>query len=280
MTTCAPSTSYVDAMVRCSRPTNLGFLSCFVEKLRHTRGKPVEANATVLSFTHNLPILPLIPRLLPDPEGSTNDLLNLFLRDPAIARPVGEFYKFQEFSRPPSLDNVSMSVFESRLAVVLNTVVRASFEQSIIVGADGISPSSQVITDNATGSTITPLSPWGNSTGTWEKFADPVYKVNWIWMYVYAASTLAMLVFTIGHIALQFKIRAPDILNSVSGLTRDSPYVSVPTGGSMMGGMERVRLLKDKRVQIQDVQPGRHVGRIAFSDGTGGMGLDRERNYN
>ncbi|KAF4958029.1 hypothetical protein FSARC_11125, partial [Fusarium sarcochroum] len=244
MTMCAPSTSYVDAMVRCSRPSNLGLLSCFVEKLRHTRGQLVKANATILSFSYNLPILPLIARLLPDPEGSSNDLLNLFLRDPALARPVGEFYKFEAFSRPPSLDSVSMSVFEARLAAVLNTVVRASFEQSIIVGADGISPSSKIITDNTTGDTITPLSNWGNSTGTWEEFADPVYKVNWIWMSVYAVSTLAMLVFTIGHIALQYNIRAPDILNSVSTLARDSPYVSAPSGGSMLGGLERIRLLK------------------------------------
>ncbi|KAF5019791.1 hypothetical protein F66182_8160 [Fusarium sp. NRRL 66182] len=279
MTMCSPSTSYVDAMVRCSRFSNFGFLSCFVERLRHTKGRFISANATVLSFPYNLPILPMIPRLTPDPEGGKNDLINLFLRDPARARPIGEFYKFERFSRPPSLEDVSMPIFEARLANVLNTVVRASFEQSIIVGADAVTPLSRMIADNATGQVITPLSSWGNSTGSWVEFTDREYKVNWVWMGLYGTSTLAMLVFAIGHIFLQYKICAPDILSSVSSLTRDSKHVSVPPGGSMLDGEKRVKLLKSKRVRIQDVRPGDDVGRIAFSDSTGGKGLDRQRQY-
>ncbi|KAL4725720.1 hypothetical protein ACLX1H_007872 [Fusarium chlamydosporum] len=179
MTTCRPSTSYVDAKVRCSRSSDFGFLSCSVERLRHTKGQPIRANTTVFSFAYNLPVLAWTTRLLPDPEGGENDLLNLFLRDPTLARPIGEFYKFTEFVTPPPLNKVPLSIFEARLGAILNTVVRASFEQSIVVGADGISPSSKAKADRFINNTITPLADWGNSTGTWTEFTEHVYKVDW-----------------------------------------------------------------------------------------------------
>ncbi|PTD06090.1 hypothetical protein FCULG_00012351 [Fusarium culmorum] len=279
MTTCSPSTSYVDAEVRCSRSTDFGFLSCSVEKLRHTKGKPNRANTTVFSFAYNLPVLAWTARLLPDPEGAQNDVLNLFLRDPTLARPIGEFYKFTEFAPPPPLDKVPLSVFEARLGTILNTVVRSSFEQSIIVGADGISPSSKVMTDRFINTTIMPLTDWGNSTGTWSEFTGQVYKVDWLWMSLYGASAFAMIIFTIGHVALQCKIRSPDILGSVSMLTRDSPYFAVPAGGSALGGIERVRLLKNEHVKIGDVQPQLGIGRIAFSNQAGTSVLDSRRRY-
>ncbi|CAG1985859.1 unnamed protein product [Fusarium graminearum] len=279
MTTCSPSTSYVDAEVRCSRSTDFGFLSCSVEKLRHIKGTPIRANTTVLSFAYNLPVLAWTARLLPDPEGAQNDVLNLFLRDPTLARPIGEFYKFTEFVPPPPLDKVPLSVFEARLGTILNTVVRSSFEQSIIVGADGISPSSKVMTDRFINTTITPLTDWGNSTGTWSEFTGHVYKVDWLWMSLYGTSAFAMIIFTIGHVALQCKIRSPDILGSVSMLTRDSPYFAVPAGGSTLGGIERIRLLKNERVRIGDVYPQLDVGKVAFSNWAGIATLNRGRRY-
>ncbi|WXC54088.1 hypothetical protein SNK03_000093 [Fusarium graminearum] len=279
MTTCSPSTSYVDAEVRCYRSTDFGFLSCSVEKLRHTKGTPTRANTTVLSFAYNLPVLAWTARLLPDPEGAQNDVLNLFLRDPTLARPIGEFYKFTEFVPPPPLDKVPLSVFEARLGTILNTVVRSSFEQSIIVGADGISPSSKVMTDRFINTTITPLTDWGNSTGTWSEFTGHVYKVDWLWMSLYGTSAFAMIIFTIGHVALQCKIRSPDILGSVSMLTRDSPYFAVPAGGSTLGGIERIRLLKNERVRIGDVYPQLDVGKVAFSNWAGTATLNRGRRY-
>ncbi|XEU97375.1 hypothetical protein FSHL1_002661 [Fusarium sambucinum] len=279
MTTCSPSTSYVDAEVRCSRSTEFGFLSCYVERLRHTKGHTIRANTTVFSFSYNLPVLAWTTRLIPDPEGGQNDLLNLFLRDPTLARPIGEFYKFTEFITPPPLDKVPLSIFEARLGAILNTVVRASFEQSIIVGADGISPASKVMSDRFINNTITPLADWGNSTGTWTEFDGHVYQVDWLWMSLYGISALAMIIFTIAHVALQCKIRSPDILSSVSMLTRDSPYVAVPAGGSMLGGIERIRLLKNEHVRIGDVQPERDIGKIAFSNWHGVAVLDRGRKY-
>ncbi|KAF5667333.1 hypothetical protein FHETE_6036 [Fusarium heterosporum] len=217
MSMCTPTTSYVDAMISCSRPSDYGFLSCSTDRVRHTKGQPIKANTTVFSFEKNLSLLSLIPWLLPDPEGSQNNLVNLFIRDPTRARPIGEFY-------------------------------RASFEQSIIVGADEISPSSQSFVDDTTlGKVVTPLSDWGNSTGIWMEFTDQKYKVDWVWMSIYGISSLTMVIFTIGHVVLQCKIRSPDIFNSVSSLARDSPYVVIPDGGSTLDGIDRIRFLKNER---------------------------------
>lgn len=280
MTTYRPSTSYVDAKVRCSRSSDFGFLSCSVERLRHTKGQPIRANTTVFSFAYNLPVLAWTTRLLPDPEGGENDLLNLFLRYPTLARPIGEFYKFTEFVTPPPLNKVPLSIFEARLGAILNTVVRASFEQSIVVGADGISPSSKAKADRFINNTITPLADWGNSTGTWTEFTEHVYKVDWVWMSLYGASAFSMMIFTIGHVALQCKIRSPDILGSISMLTRDSPYFAVPDGGSMLGGIDRTRLLKNEQIRIGDVQPQLNIGKIAFSNWAGTAMLNYKRRYN
>lgn len=276
---CTPTTSYVDAMVNCSRPSDNGFLSCSTDKIRHTKGQPIKANTTVFSFTQNLSLLSLIPWLLPDPEGSHNNLVNLFIRDPTRARPIGEFYKFEKYAFPPSLDGVSTSMLEARLATVLNTAIRASFEQSIIVGADEISPFSHSFYDNTPDNKfVTPLSDWGNGTGSWAEFTEQKYKVSWMWMSIYGVSSLAMVVFTIGHVALQCKIKSPDILNSVSSLTRDSRYVVVPDGGSSLDGIDRIRLLKNEHVRIGDVQADSGIGRIAFSNFSS-TSLEAERRY-
>ncbi|KAF4997646.1 hypothetical protein FGRMN_3678 [Fusarium graminum] len=279
MSMCTLSTSYVDAMISCSRPSDYGFLSCSTDRVRHTKGLPIKANTTVFSFEKNLSLLSLIPWLLPDPEGSQNNLVNLFIRDPTRARPIGEFYRFEKYAFPASLENISTSVLEARLATVLNTAIRASFEQSIIVGADELSPSSRSFVDDTTlGKVVTPLSDWGNSTGTWMELTNQKYKVNWIWMTIYGISSLAMVVFTIGHVALQCKIRSPDIFNSVSSLTRDSPYMVVPDGGSTLDGIDRIKCLKNGRVIIGDIQRRSGIGKIAFNN-LGSTSLELGRGY-
>lgn len=278
---CTPSTSYIDTEVKCSRVADYAPLICTAERARHTRGRPIDANTTVLSFKGNLELLSLIPRLLPDPEGGRNNLLNLFLRDPTLARPMSAFYEYTEFVGPPPLDNVPMEIFEARLAAVFNTVIRASYEQSIIVGSDGLSPSTESFSVNAADRdiSVTPLSTWDNGTGTWAEFTEPAYEVDVLWMVIYAVSTLVMTVFAVGHVVLQVRVKSPDFLTSISALTRDSPFVAVPEGASGLGGPERARLLRHKRVRIQDVQPEGDVGRIAFGDDSLGVSLYADRRY-
>ena len=110
------------------------------------------------------------------------------------------------------------------------------------------------------------------------EFTDLKYKVNWVWMSIYSVSSLAMVVFTIGHVALQYKIRSPDIFNSVSTLTRDSRYMAVPDGGSTLDGIDRIRFLKNEGVRIGDVQPNSSLGKIAFTN-LSSTGLELDRKY-
>ncbi|KAK3364704.1 hypothetical protein B0T25DRAFT_514332 [Lasiosphaeria hispida] len=64
---------------------------------------------------------------------------------------------------------------------------------------------------------------------------------------------------------LNWRTEAPDILGYVSTMTRDSPHVSVSEGGSALDGIDRARLLKELRVQIQDVRPHDGVGYLAVA---------------
>ncbi|KAK8168858.1 hypothetical protein BKA80DRAFT_308518 [Phyllosticta citrichinensis] len=85
-------------------------------------------------------------------------------------------------------------------------------------------------------------------------------------MALYVVATAVLTLCALVAVVLQSRIRAPDILGSMSTLTRDSPYVTAPPGGSGLEGSERARLLKNMWVRIQDIRPGEEVGKIAFSD--------------
>ncbi|OMP86674.1 hypothetical protein BK809_0003846 [Diplodia seriata] len=120
---------------------------------------------------------------------------------------------------------------------------------------------------------------WANTTGNFTAFTADYYELQKPWFTLYMASTLVLTLCGLVNVVLRTMIRAPDFLGSISALTRDSPFVDAPPGGSTMDGTDRARLLKDKWVRIQDVKPDEEVGRIAFSDGKGPGGLRIGRRY-
>lgn len=104
-------------------------------------------------------------------------------------------------------------------------------------------------------------------TGSWHEFAPSRYEVNFSWLVVYFAATAALASCAMAAVVLSTMIHAPDLFGGVSGLTRDSAFItSAPPGGSTLSGTERARLLRDIWVRIRDVKPDEEVGRMAFSD--------------
>ena len=98
---------------------------------------------------------------------------------------------------------------------------------------------------------------------------EEVYVCNWGWfMLVVGASTITFCCGILNAI-LRYQSLAPDILGYVSSLTRDNPYCEVPGGGSLLDGIDRARLLKDTKVRLEDVQPQKDVGHIAFARSNG-----------
>lgn len=83
----------------------------------------------------------------------------------------------------------------------------------------------------------------------------------------------------------QDQLEIPEVLGTVSGLTRVSPYVPLPvlTAGSTLSGQDRAKLMKYVCITMQDVKQGEKVGKLAISlcsdDERYKMPLDKKRLY-
>ncbi|KAI8653852.1 hypothetical protein NCS56_01340400 [Fusarium sp. Ph1] len=141
--------------------------------------------------------------------------------------------------------------------MVMNTALRISYGMPSILGFTDLN-----ITESAA---LTGMEPkHGSTTGSFST-ATVVYRVQHKWMGLCIASLVVMSICAVATIVLRLIIRASDFLTNVAGLTRDSPYINIPPGGSTLDGEERSRLLRNRRLKIIDVHPERDVGHIAFA---------------
>ena len=302
MTTCEMSTEYVDTMINCTRPSMQGSRSCSAIKMRHSSDRPIQGNTTVLSYAWNWSPMVDIPQVLASYHPASPGVLDSFLRDPPLALTP----KFQNNDHPElSEDNnypmdyrsVPMSVFEARLAMIINTYIKAGFGQDKVTGNDGLVPLAKgadpstvfyykpdVSIQRQTSYLRAPLIPWANTTGTWTGFADRrVYAVSWGWLAAFLLAVLVAATAAAANLVLRSRLRVPaDFLQGVAALARDSIFVAAPPGAgtaSALKGSERARALKDRVIMIRDVQPGWEVGRIALADASAGDKLNWNRRY-
>ncbi|WAO95511.1 Hypothetical protein NCS54_01313700 [Fusarium falciforme] len=151
--------------------------------------------------------------------------------------------------------------------MVMNTALRISYVMPSILSFTDLN-----ITESAA---LTGMEPkYGSTTGSFST-ATAVYWVQHKWMGLYIASLVVMSTCSVAAIVLRLIIRAPDFLTNVAGLTRDSPYINVPLGGSTLDGKEMSRLLRNRQLKIVDVHPEKDVGHIAFADDIGQMATKR-----
>ncbi|KAJ3528936.1 hypothetical protein NM208_g9981 [Fusarium decemcellulare] len=62
---------------------------------------------------------------------------------------------------------------------------------------------------------------------------DDVYVLSRGWFAMAMMSTLVLLGCAVTNVAIRCFIKAPDFLDSITGMTRDSPYIQIkPPGGS------------------------------------------------
>lgn len=248
MTLCDIKTSYVDVDVSCSRGSAYGELACASQRMRHSPNLPVSSNKSALDYGgegFRLAIAREFPSLLPATHPQTLTTLERYLQDPPTL-----FNRYFDLS----YDHLDIHVFQARLALLFNTFWRISLDQGIIVGSDGVSL-------NRSG-----LSAWGRTQGMWSRPTQPYYQVQSAWIGLYFVGSTVMMLCALCNVLLRTRIRVPDFIGSVSGLTRDSPFITLPSAGSLLDGTDYIRLLKGKWVRIQDVQPDSIVGRIAISD--------------
>lgn len=277
ITLCEITTSYVDSKIDCKRPSDGGDLSCAAKAVRHTKDRPLAGNMTAFHMGLTWEILNEIPFVFANSHTGTPEsgMLERFLKDPPSAFISDDrISSTWEDGKSPWDDwrnlpwyygNLPLDVFSTRLSMLINTFLRASLDMPSLVGMNSMA------LDNDTN--------WINTTATWEEFTADTYVIKKSWFTLYMASSLVMTLCALVNIVLRAMTQTPDFLGSVSALTRDTPFVDAPAGGSFMDGTERARLLKDKWVRIQDVKPDEDVGRIAFSDAKGPGRLRTDRQY-
>ncbi|RBQ72286.1 hypothetical protein FVER14953_07600 [Fusarium verticillioides] len=161
---------------------------------------------------------------------------------------------------------VPPEVIEGRLATALNTIIMSSYEVNVLTGGKGAASANAAV-------------PWQNTTATWTEFDKDIYKLHKPWFITTSMSTAILLICAIANIVIRQRIRAPDFLDSLAGLTRDSPFIDVPQDGSAKSGSDRLETIKNVKVRISDVNPDEEVGKIALTTELKGPKLRWERIY-
>ncbi|KAF2847242.1 hypothetical protein T440DRAFT_456651 [Plenodomus tracheiphilus IPT5] len=262
LTLCEVGTEYVESLIDCNRAATNSELDCHVSKMRALPlADSYFENYTALDVVRNFNVLSYVPYTLASNHPLEPSVLESWLKNPALVY-QGNVYSESRFW----YEDIPLDVFSDRLAMVLNTYIRATINMTNTFGSDGISLEGRDDT-------------WANSTGTWTQFTAPVYHIEWAWFLLYAVSALVLALCGFANVLLRSFVHIPDFLGSISALTRDSRFIEVPTPGSGMDGAERARLLRDKWVMVQDVNPEEEDGRIAFSDAQAGVPLQKSRNY-
>ncbi|UPK95611.1 hypothetical protein LCI18_006546 [Fusarium solani-melongenae] len=261
---------YVDVEVQCQREQRLGQMVCRSDKIRHSPAQPVPFpdNQMITKINQTDPGAPaagyfiaFLPWIASSYHSGNRSPLENYLADPARGIEGDAVALTDEYTRLP------LKVFAQRLAMVMNTALCISYDMPSILGFTDLN-----ITESAA---LTGMEPkYGSTTGIFST-ATVVYRVQHKWMGLYIVSLVVMSICAVATIVLRLLIRAPDFLTSVAGLTRDSPYINVPPGGSTLDGEERSRLLRNRRLKIVDVHPERDVGHIAFADDIGQMATKR-----
>ncbi|KAH7198415.1 uncharacterized protein B0J16DRAFT_352978 [Fusarium flagelliforme] len=253
---CDIGTSYIDMEVGCSRSTTVADFVCQVNRARRALSFPEGSNLTAMSSMFlSRGVLNELPFLGASRHVAEYGMLDTWLRDPPNAlEELGCFSKLQT------------DIWEQRLSTALNTVTMAALNTTVITGGDGVSLENR---DDL----------WQNTTATWKEFDKSIYTLSVAWYCVTVISTITLFICAVANIVLRQIIKAPDFLDSVAGLTRDSPFIKVPQEGSGMSGSDRLETMRDVKVRICDVYPERAVGRIALTTALDSPKLDWKRTY-
>ncbi|SCO55323.1 uncharacterized protein FFMR_12479 [Fusarium fujikuroi] len=250
---CDISTSYIDMQIGCIRATVDADLVCQVKQARHTPSYPIKGNLTALSSRSHHPWEPSTLEIyLRDPLGVFQRIRGGYMDDPETTNKLGCFT-----SLPPE-------IIERRLATVINTITMSTYEVNVLTGGKGLSLDGGPVL-------------WQNTTATWTEFDRDVYKLNKPWFITTVLSTVVLIICAVANIVIRQRIRAPDFLDSVAGLTRDSHFVDVSQEGSGKSGSDRLEIIKDVKVRICDVYPEREIGKIALTTELNGPKLRWDR---
>ncbi|QPC79977.1 hypothetical protein HYE68_010729 [Fusarium pseudograminearum] len=269
---CDIVTSYVDVDVGCKRLSSTDDLNCQADRIRRTRDPEDSTYLTDLSYE---PVSSRLVYEMPFTTATYSMHLSSLLEQ-YIHEPLSTFDAASQFA-----SELSQALFEARFATALNTFLMASYNSIILTGTDssiGYNVDKYVKFTYQNGN-----DRWQNTTATWTEFRGNIYVIDVAWFCTFIISTVILLVCAIVNVLIRQLILAPDFLDSIDGLTRDSTFVKIPSEscitGSGVSSKDRLQATKDIRVQIRDVEPDGDVGRIALTTDTTDKRLDWDRAY-
>jgi hypothetical protein len=91
------------------------------------------------------------------------------------------------------------------------------------------------------------------------------YVCHTNWLIVLFVSNVVLFLTGLFGMVSKYLVIAPHVFGYISSLTRDNPYMPRASGGTLLDGADRARLLKDVMVIFGDVQTDKSVGHIALA---------------
>lgn len=162
--------------------------------------------------------------------------------------------------RPSGYIGLPAKIFSDRFSLLFNTYYQCSLVPWFQTGN---LPSDLALLN---GSTFWDI--WGvfNATNATTRIDTNVYICNKMWAAILLLVSAILLLCGIYSTVVKHMTRGPQILGYVSTMTRDNPYINLPSEGCTLDDLQRTRLLKDLKVKLRDVAPQDEVGHIALSD--------------
>ncbi|KAJ5622997.1 hypothetical protein N7490_011602 [Penicillium lividum] len=171
--------------------------------------------------------------------------------------------------------SISDEAVSSRFTSAFNTYWQASLSPFTI---GSTLPTQAANTSTADGD----LSYFNMTTATTSR-SIRVYQIEWAWAITFILAAVLLQLCAFIGLFFKFQTIAPDLLGFVSSMTRDNPYIHLPSGGTNLSGSERAKLLRDLPVQILDVDCQNDTGYIALGSAAEGklayQRLNRQRRY-
>ncbi|OBS22456.1 hypothetical protein FPOA_08793 [Fusarium poae] len=279
---CNLITSYVDVDVSCKRLSSIDDLDCQADRIRQT------SDPGYSTYLSDLSHRPAAKRLVYEMPFTTAtyypmipSLLERYIHDPLLT-----FEKYDpdaRETRPGCFTELSQALFEARFATALNTFLMAAYNDTVLGGIDAVGYNMEKFVNSTFKERNLNNHSWQNTTATWAGFTDNIYVMNVAWFCISVISTAILLGCAIINVIIRQLVWAPDFLDSVDGLTRDSPFVRIPgescATGSGVSSRDRLQATSSVRVQIRDVEPDADVGKIVLTTDTTDKRLDWNRAY-
>ncbi|KAF8855680.1 hypothetical protein BDZ45DRAFT_746277 [Acephala macrosclerotiorum] len=294
---CIPSQTYVESVISCSSTSSTS-PSCAVSAQRLSLLPHPPSAITPLSISNLfLGLSSYLPAATP--QLNQVDIMQNYIFSPLDNAFIQSAqYPSQTGGESRFLD-LPLSDFSVRLGQIFNTLLQGS---TLNATTYLTSSSSFQITNSTVAQTPQELTTQIQQSAplltvpSTTLLPTKQFSISWTWLSLFLLSTTLLLLCSLLSLLLSQITLLPSYLSYLSSLLRDSPHLSLPTGGLAISGFKRVREIGETRIRLGDVgdvdggfeigigaavSVGRvGIGLCGMEDGRGGIrGLDRRKLY-